>query len=96
MLASYSRSELVVLAARYADHTGVSEATVGFRACRNDKLFSRLRQGLDCRTTSAERASRWFEANWPATLAWPKKVRRLKPETAGVTPPAEPGMAPAP
>ncbi len=94
----YSTAELVLLARWYLWHTGIPISRLGIMAARNDKLFIRLFQGLDCTARSAERASDWFDDNWPEDLPWPRQVRRrIKPAAAAVlvaaAPPREAGAA---
>jgi hypothetical protein len=76
----YSRRELVILAKAYLAATGMAASTLGTRAAGNDRLFIRLLEGRDCKASSAEAASLWFEQNWPAgdLLRWPVEVRRLR------------------
>jgi hypothetical protein len=78
----YSRRELVILARAYLAASGMAASTLGIKAAGNDRLFIRLFKGLDCKASSAERASLWFEANWPPgeLLPWPAEVRRLRLE----------------
>jgi hypothetical protein len=76
----YSRRELVILARAYVAASGMAPSTLGIKAAGNDRLFIRLFAGLDCKASSAERASLWFEKNWPPAglLEWPAEVRRLR------------------
>jgi hypothetical protein len=75
----YSRRDLVILARAYLAASGMAPSTLGIKAAANDRLFIRLFAGLDCKASSAERASLWFEANWPTGfLEWPIEVRRLR------------------
>jgi hypothetical protein len=76
----YSRRDLVILARAYLAASGMAPSTLGIKAAGNDRLFIRLFAGLDCKASSAERASLWFEANWPPAglLEWPGEVRRLR------------------
>jgi hypothetical protein len=76
----YSRRELVILARAYLAASGIAASTLGITAAGNDRLFIRLFKGLDCKASTAERASLWFEANWPpqGILEWPAEVRRLR------------------
>jgi len=72
----YSRRELVFLARAYLAASGMAASTLGIHAARNDRLFIRLFEGLDCKASSAEAASLWFDANWPFGLEWPSDVLR--------------------
>jgi hypothetical protein len=72
----YSTTELTTLAVSYIRATGIAPSTLGMRCAGNDKLFIRMFRGLDCTARSAERASRWFNENWPSAVPWPKSVPR--------------------
>jgi hypothetical protein len=82
----YSRAELIILAKAYIDLTGIAVSTLSTRACGNDKTFSRLFEGLDCTARTVERASNWFDVNWP-TGPWPAEVipRRRVPVVGAMT-----------
>jgi hypothetical protein len=67
----HSTAELVILAQAYSSWADISISRMGELAAKNDKLFHRLIGGLDCYASSAERASRFFDRNWPAQLPWP-------------------------
>jgi hypothetical protein len=78
-------AELLILARAYSETTGLSLATVGERACAsmtagkrggNSKIFTRLALGHGCISTSIDRASRWFDENWPDDTPWPAEVPR--------------------
>lgn len=81
-----SSDELKILTLAYAEYTGLAISTISLHATGNDKSLGRLLDGQtrsgrphSITMRSAERASRWFAANWPPTgLAWPEGVRRFK------------------
>jgi hypothetical protein len=72
----YSAPELVILAKAFIAATGVVESTLSRHAAGNDKTVSRMLLGYDCTARTAETMSRWFDANWPITLEWPREVKR--------------------
>jgi len=72
----YTTADLRKLARAYVAGTGTTLSRLGTRAANNDRLFTRLSQGFSCRLDIAERASWWFNANWPETVPWPKDVER--------------------
>jgi hypothetical protein len=75
----YTTAELVELATTYVAATGVTFSRLSKLAANNNRLFERLSEGFDCHADMAERASAWFDENWPEDLAWPKGVtRRIK------------------
>lgn len=72
----YTADELVVLSRAYMAATGTSRTKLGQVAAGHNRLIDRLIDGYDCRTQAAERASNWFDANWPEWVPWPASVRR--------------------
>jgi hypothetical protein len=70
----YSSNDLRLLARAYLKATGVPISTLGRQVAGNDKLFVGLLEGRDCRALSAERASRYFDENWPPGAKWPATV----------------------
>jgi hypothetical protein len=71
-----SADDLLRLARAYSDHVGRSLVTVGLKAARNDKVFTRLAAGKTCTVRTLERAAVWFADNWPHDLPWPEGVPR--------------------
>lgn len=78
----YSADELLVLGRAYMHATGWSYTKLGQEAAGHNRLFDRLENGYDCRTQAAERASEFFDINWPKDLPWPKTVRRRRERRA--------------
>lgn len=74
----YSGDELVLLGRAYMAATGTSATKLGTLAAGHNRLFDRLFAGYDCRTQAAERASDWFDRNWPEDLPWPDGVWRRR------------------
>lgn len=72
----YTVAELCELAKAYMAGTGVSVSRLSIDAANHNRLFERLLEGYDCRAENAERASNWFNANWPSDVPWPKSVLR--------------------
>lgn len=72
----YTASELVELAHTYMAATGWTASRLSKQAANNNRLFERLAEGFDCHSDMCERASAWFDENWPPELDWPKSVTR--------------------
>lgn len=72
----YTASELVELATTYMAATGWTASRLSKQAANNNRLFERLAEGFDCHSDMCERASNWFDENWPAALEWPTSVTR--------------------
>jgi hypothetical protein len=75
-LTVYTVAELCELACAYVAGTGVSLSRLSILAARHNRLFERLLKGYDCRADMCERASDWFDHNWPDDVPWPKGVKR--------------------
>jgi len=75
----YSVAELILLARAYLEAFEMAPSALGTMICGNDKLFIGLFEGRDCTAKSAERASEFFDINWPVWLEWPKGVTRRRP-----------------
>jgi hypothetical protein len=75
-LLMYTTAQLTRLAQVYIEGTGVAVSRLGTRAANNDRLFTRLFQGMGCRLDVAERAAWFFNVNWPRDVAWPCDVER--------------------
>jgi hypothetical protein len=75
----YARSELAVLAGAFltwAPHIKTAKLS---RALVGDYRFvDNLLAGRDCKASAVERASAWFDANWPLVLDWPANVPRRR------------------
>src|SRR6478735_8671216 len=67
---------LATLAEAYVSSGKMSLTGLGKSVCNDHRFFKRLVAGRDCTTESADKAARWFVANWPADLAWPAGVPR--------------------
>lgn len=76
------RTALLTLADMLAAHRGVTHYAISMRALRKGDFFKKLRDGGDCRTSTAERVLAWFAANWPADLEWPRHIPRPKTKEA--------------
>lgn len=72
----YTVSELLDLARTYMAATGTTASRLSKLAANNNRLFERLSEGYDCHADMCERASGWFDKNWPGDLEWPKSVKR--------------------
>jgi hypothetical protein len=87
----YTIDELITLARVYLAHTGIAASRLGAELAGNTKLFIRLFEGDDCLSRSAERASSWFDENWPELLSWPEGVPQRRKPGKRPTLPAPPG-----
>ena len=76
---AYTVDELLDLARVYMTATGTSRTKLSILAAGHNRLFERLSNGFDCRTQAAERASDWFDENWPDDLKWPAAVEPRAP-----------------
>jgi hypothetical protein len=72
----YTVAELITLARVYIEATGVLVPRLSGAAFGNPKTLARLFDGLDCYAQAAERASAWFDDNWPLHVPWPDGVPR--------------------
>lgn len=72
----YTVAEIVELARTYMAATGVTASRLSKLAANNNRLIERLSEGFDCHADMVERASAWFDANWPDELPWPSSVTR--------------------
>jgi hypothetical protein len=74
----YTVAELVDLGVAYMRATGISRTRLSILTAGHNRLFERLLEGFDCRTQAAEKASDWFDQNWPSGVPWPKTVARRR------------------
>jgi hypothetical protein len=72
----YTVAELCELACAFIAGTGWTVSRLSVMAARHNRLFERLLEGYDCRAEMCERASLWFDENWPDDVPWPKSVKR--------------------
>jgi len=77
----YSPTELVILARAYCAN-GTLMSSLGKKVLDNYKFFPLLEAGKGAHSGNLEKASDWFEENWPADIEWPKEVARTRPERA--------------
>lgn len=66
--------QLLILARDYQWATKIGLIDLSLRCCGNEKTIGRLRNGLGANTKTIDRAARWFVANWPNEVPWPKSV----------------------
>jgi hypothetical protein len=67
----FTADQTLTLARVYGAATGKSLYWVGLAACKNNKIFHRMANGLGCHSGSIERAGAFFLANWPPGEPWP-------------------------
>ena len=71
------RLQLVTVADTYANAKGQARATVSTLVLNGGHVLDGLAGGqADVTTKTFEKAVAWFDANWPADLAWPEGVAR--------------------
>lgn len=70
------RTALITLADAIAAHQGVTHYAISMRALGKGDFFKKLKDGGDCRTATASRLLAYFDAVWPADLAWPRGIPR--------------------
>lgn len=71
------RQSLITLAETLAAHQGVTHYAISMRALGKGDFFKNLRDnGADCRTLTAAKVVRWFDANWLTDLEWPRSIPR--------------------
>jgi len=77
--------QLVDLARRYSDATGLEPKTVSWRAFGDTKKLAALETGADIQVGRYERTLQWFSDNWPAEVEWPADIARppVRATTAG-------------
>jgi hypothetical protein len=69
-----SIEHLLTLARAYSEATGLALTGVGQRACKNNRVFTRLAEGRGANVLTMDRAAQWFAANWPEAVPWPEGV----------------------
>ena len=72
-------ANLYRLARKFADHRGLSLATVSNYVCGHARLFVRLEAGHSCTLRTYARAVQWFSDHWPTDLDWPADIPRSDP-----------------
>lgn len=93
---AYTAPALVVLTEAYTAATKIPPTRLGLIVANNSKLFTSLLAGKDVTTATAERATEFFDLNWPPTLPWPAEVTRrpqwmlYKPQIRAPRKPATP------
>jgi hypothetical protein len=69
-------ASLVRIASIYAAHKGLKLSTVAAYAVNDGKVLKKLADGGSCTIATGEKLLRYFEANWPADLDWPRDIQR--------------------
>lgn len=70
-------SQFLLVADRYGQAEGITDATISTRVFNDGKKLGLLRAGkVDIGTRRLEGALVWMSENWPAKARWPKGVRR--------------------
>ena len=70
------RTTLIILADALAAHQGVTHYAISMRALGKGDFFKKLKEGADCRTSTAARVLAWFDRVWPTDLSWPSNIPR--------------------
>ena len=69
--------DMLALAQRYSDHTGLALATVSNKIPgTSSKFYSGLKRGQGFNVRSYDRIVMQFAEIWPAELEWPDSVPR--------------------
>jgi len=68
--------DLLALCDAFASHLNISHWRVSFLARGDGQFFRRLMTGGGCTVKTAVSVTAWFDAHWPADLAWPPSVPR--------------------
>lgn len=74
----YTVQELIKLAKTYRDNVNTTDTALSYRIGGNGKFLGRLLAAGDMRSGPCERASIWFDENWPPGVAWPRDVPRAR------------------
>ncbi|KAB6715828.1 hypothetical protein [Roseobacter sp. TSBP12] len=72
------RTALITLADTLASHQGVTHYAISMRALKKGDFFKNMKDGSDCRTTTAAKVLEFFHTNWPEDLEWPSDIPRPK------------------
>ena len=82
MLEERAREDLISIAKRFGEATGVTPAAIGKRALNDTKFFVRIN---DCGTTftvrTFDKLIQWLSDNWPDDAIWPVEVPRPRPSS---------------
>ena len=70
------RTALITLADTLAAHHGVTHYAISMRALGKGDFFKKLKDGGDCRTTTAARVLSFFDENWAGDLEWTAHIDR--------------------
>lgn len=70
------QKHLSELADLYAAHIGRGLHTIAARVGVHNRFFLRLKDGRGCHIDTFDQVTRWFVANWPADLEWPRDIPR--------------------
>lgn len=76
MFMVYETAELAILAQTYCGLQQVSLASLGETIFKNHKFFKLLVAGKPALSHHTEKASKWFDENWPADAPWPQGIER--------------------
>lgn len=74
--ASRATADMHVLAVAFSSHTQMTLEALSGRMKGVQSFFIKLPFGADCMTGTAQNVVAWFDAYWPADLAWPDTVVR--------------------
>jgi len=77
----HSPHEIRRLADVYSGAKNQKLSRISTQACGNWATLGRLADGKAMRSDTLERASRWFDANWPSDVPWPLSTPRPNGES---------------
>lgn len=76
------RHNIETCAVAYAEGRGLEMVTVARLATGDWRFFDRLGTGASFTIRKYDAIMGWFDANWPADLAWPESVDRPQARAA--------------
>jgi hypothetical protein len=69
-------ADIITLVSMFATHVERADYWVATRCGVHNRLFKRLKSGLNCRVDTLEAASQGLSDNWPDDLEWPPGIPR--------------------
>lgn len=72
------KSDLLAIADRYCDATGMSKARLATILANDGKFFDRIEAGGGFTVRRFEDSMRWLSDHWPSEISWPSDIPRPK------------------
>ena len=73
-----SIDQFLELVSRFAEASGISEATASTRLFNDGKRMQQLRNGGDVGIRKVEAAMHRMSECWPEGVVWPRQIKRPK------------------